>query len=127
MLFTRTELEVLTVQQLKTLCLRYGLRLMASGAYKDNYISTLMAFPLLAIQQIEDGEGLRLPTFEMLQHLGTTLDQMGQSTDHQAALIKASLEGKCMPAPQRWEQEKLLNRYYAKGHLEQAITLLGIQ
>lgn len=127
MLFTRTELEVLTVQQLKVLCLRYGLKPMASGAYKDNYISTLMAFPLLAIQQLEDGDGLRLPTFENLQILGTILDQMGQPTDFQAALIKASLEGKQLQAPQRWEQEKLLNRYHAKHNIEQAITLLGIQ
>jgi len=73
MLFTRTELEVLTVPQLKIMCQRYGLRPLASGAYKDNYISALMAFPLLAIQQLEDGEGLRLPTFENLQILGTIL------------------------------------------------------
>jgi len=52
---------------------------------------------------------------------------MGMPTDHQAALIKASLEGKQMQAPQRWEQEKLLNRYHAKHNIEQAITLLGIQ
>ncbi|WP_235526451.1 hypothetical protein [Nostoc piscinale] len=127
MLFTRTELEVLTVQQLKTLCWRYGLRPLASGAYKDNYISALMAFPLLAIQQMDDGEGLKLPTFEILQHLGTILDQMGQPSDHQAALIKASLEGKYMNPPQRWYQEKLLNRYHAKHNIEQAITLLSIQ
>lgn len=127
MLFTRTELETLTIQQLKVLCQRYGLRPMASGAYKDNYISALMAFPLLAIQQMQDGQGLMLPTFEMLQHLGTILDQMGQPTDHQAALIKASLEGKRMQPPQGWEQEKLLNRYHAKHNIEQAITLLGIQ
>jgi len=127
MLFTRTELETLTVQQLKVLCQRYGLRPLASGAYKDNYIGILMAFPALAIQQIQDGQGLMLPTFEMLQHLGTTLDQMGMPTDHQAALIRVSLEGRRMSVPQRWEQEKLLNRYYAKGHIEQAINLLGMQ
>lgn len=127
MLFTRTELEVLTIPQLKNLCQRYGLRPMASGAYKDNYISALMAFPLLAIQQMEDGQGLRLPSFEVLQAFGTALDQMGLPTDYQAALIKASLEGRRMNPPQRWEQEKLLNRYYAKWHIEETIDLLGIQ
>lgn len=127
MLFTRTELEVLTVQQLRVLCQRYGLRPLASGAYKDNYIGILMAFPALAIQQMTDGQGLQLPSFDVIQTFGTALDQMGLPTDHQAALIKASLEGKRMNPPQRWEQEKLLNRYDAKWHIEETINLLGIQ
>jgi hypothetical protein len=127
MLFTRTELELLTVSQLKVLCQRYGLRPLASGAYKDNYIGILMAFPALAIQQMADGTGLCLPSFDVLQTFGTALDQMGIPTEHQAALIKATLEGKMMLPPMRWEQEKLINRYHAKHNIEQAITLLGIQ
>jgi hypothetical protein len=127
MLFTRTELELLTLPQLKILCHRYGLRPTGSGAYKDNYITTLMAFPLLAIKQMEEGKGLRLPSFVNYQNLGVTLDEMNQPTDEQKALIRISMEGRRMPIPQRYEQEKLLNRYHAKNHLEEVITLLEIQ
>ncbi|MDF5738585.1 MULTISPECIES: hypothetical protein [unclassified Nostoc] len=50
---------------------------------------------------------------------------MNSPTAEQAALIKASLEGKYLSAPSSWEQEKLLNVYKAKLLLEQVINLLA--
>ncbi|WP_413199512.1 hypothetical protein [Nostoc piscinale] len=126
-MFTRTELELLTLAQLKILCNRYGLRSTGSSAYKDNYITTLMAFPLLAIQQMENNKGLRIPSFANYENLSATLDEMNEPTTEQIALIRISMEGRRMQIPQRYQQEKLLHRYHAKNHLEQVITLLGMQ
>ncbi|MCC5640096.1 hypothetical protein LC593_30555 [Nostoc sp. CHAB 5844] len=39
-MFTRTELELLTLAQLKILCNRYGLRPTGSGAYKVGWEAT---------------------------------------------------------------------------------------
>jgi hypothetical protein len=126
-MFTRTELELLTLRQLKILCSRYGLRPTGNPAYKVNYITTLMAFPALAISQMEENRGLRTLSFASYENLGVALDEMNQPTVEQIALIRISMEGRRMEYPARYEQELLLNRYHAKNHLEQAIALLAIK
>ncbi|MBD2439882.1 hypothetical protein [Nostoc sp. FACHB-110] len=98
-MFTRTELELQTVPQLKTLCLRYGLRPTGNPGYKDSYIVTLMAFPLLAINQMEENRGLRRPSFGSYQNLGQALDEMNEPTPEQAALIRISFEGRRIEYP----------------------------
>ncbi|MBD2299452.1 hypothetical protein H6G80_16205 [Nostoc sp. FACHB-87] len=126
-MFTRTELELLTLAQLKILCNRYGLRPTGNPGYKVSYITTLMAFPVLAISQMKDNRGLRIPSFESYQHLSVALDEMNQPTLEQIALIRISMEGRRMEYPARYDQEQLLNRYHAKNYLEQAIALLEIK
>jgi hypothetical protein len=69
--------------------------------------------------------GLRRLSFEAYQNLGAALDEMNSPTDEQSALIKLTMEGKRYPAPQRWEQEKLINLYKAKQKLEEVMDLLG--
>ncbi|MBE9051066.1 hypothetical protein IQ243_11685 [Nostocales cyanobacterium LEGE 11386] len=123
-MFTRTELELLSVPQLKILCNRYGLRPTGNGGYKTNYITSLMAFPVLAIHQLEKGEGLKSPSFASLQEIGSTLDEMGSPTTEQAALLRISFEGRRMTIPARYDQEKLIAIYKAKNHLEEVISLM---
>ncbi|MGI2907358.1 hypothetical protein [Tolypothrix sp. VBCCA 56010] len=65
-------------------------------------------------------------TFKGYQDLGQALDQMGQPTDQQAALIKATMQGKRLEYPHRYDQEPLLNLHKAKMHLEMALDLLNI-
>ncbi|MBE9053067.1 hypothetical protein IQ243_22110 [Nostocales cyanobacterium LEGE 11386] len=126
-MFTRTELELLTIPQLRILCNRYGLRPTGNPGYKTSYITTLMAFPYLALQQLEDGKGLRLLSFGSLQAMSTALDEMNTPTDEQIALIRISLEGRRMSIPDKYNQEKLLSIYRAKLALEQALDFLGMQ
>ncbi|MBH8553598.1 hypothetical protein I8751_14705 [Nostocaceae cyanobacterium CENA357] len=126
-MFTRTELELLTIQQLRILCNRYGLRPTGNSGYKVSYITTLMAFPILALQQLEEGRGLKVPSFINLQVMGTALDEMNTPTDEQIALIRISMEGRRMNYPDRYNQEKLLAMYHAKVHLEEAIDGLSRQ
>lgn len=104
-MFTRTELELLTLPQLKILCNRYGLKPTSSGAYKDNYITALMAFPHLAVQQLVESKGLKKPSFDSCQHLGVALDEMSEPTTEQIALIRISMEGRRMEYTYRYEQE----------------------
>ncbi|MBW4557093.1 MAG: hypothetical protein KME59_14325 [Trichormus sp. ATA11-4-KO1] len=125
-MFTRTELELLTVPQLKILCNRYGLQPTGNPGYKTSYITTLMAFPVLAIHQLEEGKGLKSPSFGSLQEIGTALDEMGSPTPEQSALIRISFEGRRMEIPARYDQEKLLAIYKVKNHLEEVISLLTI-
>ncbi|YAF97054.1 MAG: hypothetical protein AB3A66_05105 [Nodularia sp. CChRGM 3473] len=118
-MFTRTELELLSVPQLKILCNRYGLRPTGNGGYKTNYITSLMAFQVLAIHQLEKGEGLKSPSFASLQ-------EMGSPTTEQAALLRISFEGRRMTIPARYDQEKLIAIYKAKNHLEEVISLMAM-
>ncbi|MBW4614438.1 MAG: hypothetical protein KME21_14430 [Desmonostoc vinosum HA7617-LM4] len=125
-MFTRSELEVLTTAQLRILCARYGIKPTGNSGYKTSYIVSLMAFPQLALQQMKQDRGLRMPGFTAIQSLTTIVDEINSPTDEQAALIKITLEGRRMNYPNRYEQEKLLNLHVAKMRLEQVIGLLKI-
>ncbi|MFN6560781.1 MAG: hypothetical protein RMY28_013495 [Nostoc sp. ChiSLP01] len=124
-MFTRSELEIKTVPELQDLCRRYGIRSTGSAAYKASYITSLMAFPILAIQQMEVGRGLKSPSLTSIQVFGSAIDEMGTPTNEQIALIRITLEGRRMSYPDRFEQERLLNLHLAKMRLEQAIALVS--
>ncbi|MBH8578046.1 hypothetical protein I8752_34910 [Nostocaceae cyanobacterium CENA369] len=124
-MFTRSELEIKTIPELRDLCRRYGLRPTGNAGYKVSWITSLMAFPAIALNQLQEGRGLKRLPFEDFQNIGAALDRMGTPTDEQSALIKISLEGRRMKSPERWEQESLLNLYKAKLLLEQVMDLLG--
>ncbi len=65
-------------------------------------------------------------TFKGFQDLREALDQMGEPTDQQAALIRATMQGKRLEYPHRYDQEALLNLHKAKMHLEVALDLLNM-
>ncbi|MGI2908866.1 hypothetical protein [Tolypothrix sp. VBCCA 56010] len=124
-MFTRSELEIKTIAELRLLCERYGLRPTGKSVQKVSYITSLIAFGAIALNQLQEGKGLRRLSFGSFQFISAALDEMNSPTAEQAALIKASLEGKYLSAPSRWEQEKLLNLYKAKLLLEQVMDLLA--
>ncbi|MFN6476615.1 hypothetical protein [Nostoc sp. DedQUE07] len=124
-MFTRSELEIKTVPELQDLCRRYGIRPTGSAAYKPSYITSLIAFPILAIQQMEVGRGLKSPSLASIQVFSSAIDEMGTPTNEQIALIRITLEGRRMSYPDRFEQERLLNLHLAKMRLEQVIALVS--
>ncbi|RCJ35421.1 hypothetical protein A6770_16640 [Nostoc minutum NIES-26] len=124
-MFTRSELEIKTISELRDLCRRYGIKATGNSGYKTSYIVSLMAFPQIAVSQFKQGKGFRNPDFAAIQVISTAIDEMNSPTDEQAALIKITLEGRRMNYPDRYEQEKLLALHKAKIHLEQAIGLLN--
>ncbi|WP_017654284.1 hypothetical protein [Fortiea contorta] len=123
-MFTRSELEIKTVEELRNLCRRYGVKPTGNPGYKVSYITSLIAFPVLALKQMQESRGLKAPSFGSFQEMGITLDEMGTPTVEQVALIRISLEGRRMSYPQRYEQERLLSLYKAKALLEEIIGLL---
>ena len=124
-MFTRSELEIKTIQELSQLCQRYGIKPSGSRAYKTSYITSLMAFPAIAISQFKQGRGLRALDFADFQAIGRMIEVMETPTDEQAALIKITLEGRRMAYPDRYEQERLLALHQAKMLLERAFALLS--
>ncbi|MEH2067252.1 MAG: hypothetical protein V7K47_03620 [Nostoc sp.] len=126
-MFTRSELEIKTISELRDLCRRYGIKPTGNAGYKTSFIVSLMAFPQLALQQMRQVKGLKTLDFNTMQIISTAIDEMGSPTDEQSALIKITLEGRKMNYPDRYEQEKLLAWHLAKMKLEQAIGLLEMQ
>ncbi len=124
-MFTRTELEIKTLEELHNLCRRYGVKPTGNPGYKVSHITALMAFPVLALKQMKAPKGLKSPTFGSFQEMERALDEMGVPTVEQVALIRISLEGRRMSYPDRYEQEKLLSLYKAKLLLEEAMGLLN--
>ncbi|MCL6751159.1 hypothetical protein KBT16_09295 [Nostoc sp. CCCryo 231-06] len=126
-MFTRSELEIKTIKELRDLCRRYGVKPTGNAGYKTSYIVTLMAFPLLALQQMKLGKGLKSPNFNAIQVISSAIEEMNSPTDEQAALIRITLEGRKMSYPDRYryQQENLLNLHKAKMSLEQAVDLLS--
>lgn len=126
MAFTRSELELLTIPQLGILCRRYGIQPIGKGGQKQSYISALLSFSSIAVQQVEQAKGLTAPTFSQFQELGRILDQMGELTREQQALLRLTLEGYRMEYPARYMQERLLAIYKAKNLLSELIEILMI-
>ncbi|QSJ15554.1 hypothetical protein JYQ62_27535 [Nostoc sp. UHCC 0702] len=124
-MFTRSELEVKTIPELSRLCQRYGIKPTGNRAYKTSYITSLMAFPAIAISQFKQGRGLRALDFADFQAIARMIEVMETPTDEQAALIKITLEGRRMAYPDRYDQERLLNLHQAKMLLERAFALLS--
>jgi hypothetical protein len=124
-MFTRTELELLTIPELRDLCRRYGVPIICNSSGKTGYIALLQAFPQVALQQMRVGKGLRLPDLACMETLAAVVTQIGEPTDQQISLIRISLEGRRMAYPDRFDQEKLLAIYKAKAEIERAIDLLN--
>ncbi|MDF5706791.1 MAG: hypothetical protein PUP90_03675 [Nostoc sp. S4] len=124
-MFTRSELEIKTVPELRDLCRRYGIRPTGSPGLKGSYITSLMSFGIIAIRQMNEGRGLKIPSLASVQVIESAIDEMNTPTDEQAALIKSSLEGRRMSYPDRYEQERLLAWYMVKMKLEEIMALLA--
>lgn len=52
-MFSRSELEGITLQELKALCLRYSIKPTGKAGYRVSYITSLMAFPAIALSQFK--------------------------------------------------------------------------
>jgi hypothetical protein len=125
-MFTRTELEIKTIGELRNLCRRYGVQPLGRGMTKNDCVTPLLAFPEIAIRQMTEGRGLRKPKLELVEAINAAIEQMGEATTEQAAVLKMTLEGRRMSYPSRYDQERLYALYRAKGLLEQVASLLSL-
>jgi hypothetical protein len=125
-MFTRSELEIKTLGELRNLCRRYGIKPIGRGITKADCVTPLLAFGKIAIRQMIEGRGLRKPSVELVEAINEAIEQMGEPTPEQSSVLKATLEGRRMSYPSRYEQEKLYALYRAKGLLEQVSSLLSL-
>ncbi|AFY31504.1 hypothetical protein [Calothrix sp. PCC 7507] len=123
-MFTRTELEVRSIPELRNLCRRYGVNVVGASG-KAGYIALLQSFPQIALQQLRASKRLKLPNLTCMETLATVLSEIGEPTNQQISLIRISLEGRRMSYPDRFDQEKLLAIYKARMEIERAIALLN--
>ncbi|QSJ19350.1 hypothetical protein JYQ62_11880 [Nostoc sp. UHCC 0702] len=124
-MFRRSELEAMTLQELKDLCLRYSIKPTGNAGYKVSHITSLIAFPQIALLQLKQGRGIKSPSFGSIQSIGEALDEMSEPTDEQMALIRVSLEGRRMEYQERYEQERLYTLYKVKLLLSEVVNLLS--
>ena len=124
-MFSRSELEGMTLQELKALCLRYSIKPTGNAGYRVSYITSLMAFPAIALSQFKQGKGIKFLSFGSIQSIGEALDEINSLTEEQMALIRISLEGRKMSYPERYEQQRLYTLYKIKLLLSEVINLLN--
>jgi hypothetical protein len=105
-MFTRSELEVRSIPELRNLCSRYGIGVVGASG-KVGYIALLQSFGQIALQQLRADQGLTLPNLTCMETLGTVLTEIGEPTDQQISLIRISLEGRRMSYPDRFDQESV--------------------
>jgi hypothetical protein len=75
-MFTRSELEIKTLGELKGLCKQYGLKPLGNPSYKTGWIDVLLTFAAIALRQMKgEREGLRRMTFKSYQDLGQAIDK----------------------------------------------------
>lgn len=124
-MFTKPELETLSLEQLRELAIMYGVQPTGNPDFRANWISSLIRIPFTAVKQVEQGRGLIAPPLASFQALGKILNEFGEPTDEQVSLIRMTLDGRWMPYPERYDQVKLLHLYKAKALLASVIDLLG--
>ena len=125
-MFTRSELEIKTLGELRNLCRRYGIKPIGRGITKGDCVTPLVTFGEIAIRQMTEGRGLKKPRLELIEAINEAIEKMGEPTTEQSAVLKATLEGRRMTYPQRYDQERLYALYRAKGLLEQVSSLLSV-
>ena len=124
-MFSRSELEALTLQELKALCWRYSVKPTGNASYKSNYIVSLLALPQMAISQFDQGKGIKQPTYKQVLDLGEMLDTIGELTDEQMALVRLTQDKKWLDLPQRYKQEEIYRLYRIKLLLTEAYSLIN--
>ncbi|NMF66924.1 hypothetical protein DP115_30925 [Brasilonema octagenarum UFV-OR1] len=124
-IFTRIELETKSLLELTALCNQYGLKAHDDPLLRASWSTVLLSFPHIAISQMQREVGLKYLGRDGIESLIVAYNALGLPTREQAALIKASSQGRTMPMPYKLEQHKLLALYEAKVNLDKAISLLS--
>ena len=125
-MFNRSELEALTLQQLRALCWRYSVKPTGNSGYKSNYIVALLALPEIALSQFNQGKGIKQLSYKRVLDIGEALDEIGELTDEQMALIRFSQDRKWLDSPdRRYKQEEIYKLYRIKLLLTEVFSLLN--
>lgn len=125
-MLSRDELEKLGLDELRNLARRYGIQPVGKVTEPESWIRMLLAFPRLAIDQTRDGVGLRSPGVNCYFLMGTASDMVGNATDYQMALIRATQMNEWVTDDEdRYYQEKLMQLWEIKQAILLALETLN--
>lgn len=129
-MLNRTELEAKTLPELIQLCQIYGIRPEGNISDRNSCIKVLSNFPRQAILEFRKGRGLQYPKLnEVYNSLFAILRQLGQPTDAQLALMRATLQGQRIDKSteayyQAYYQTQMFRLWYIRQLIQQVLTLL---
>ena len=125
-MLSRDALQQLTLEELQELGRVYGVQPVGSYGKEETWITVLSKFPYKAIDQMRDGIGLRSPGINAYHLLTQVLDMLGEPTDSQMALVRATQKDERLDDEQ-WEfyQMKLYELYRIRLLLQQIVKILA--
>ncbi|MBD2431823.1 MULTISPECIES: hypothetical protein [Fischerella] len=125
-MLSREYLEKLELEELQSLAKSYGVQPIGNYVKREAWINVLANFPYKAIDQMKDGIGLHSPGMNAYFMLTTVLDMLGEPTDSQLALIRATRKDEWL-VDEQWQfyQHKLNELYTIKTMLQQIVKMLA--
>ncbi|PMB18653.1 hypothetical protein [Fischerella thermalis] len=125
-MLSRESLRNLSLPQLQQLGRKYGIQPLGNWGQTEAWVNMLAAFPYKAIDQMRDGVGIHSPGIEAYHAINVALDLLGQPTNTQKALIRATKNNEWLEDEHsRRYQQKLLDLWSVKLMLEQCQQLLA--
>lgn len=125
-MFTRSELESKSRLELTILAGKYGIKPVGNPGYKNSWIVAILANTELACNQYEQGQGVKAPKFTLWDCIHQLVDEIGEPTDEQIALIKMMAEGKTPENKHHWKAERILTLWKIRRLLQRVENLIEL-
>lgn len=124
-MMTREQLESLSLEDLKAIAKHYRIQPLGNHDKAESWMNVLLRFPYRAIDQMREGVGLRSPGNHAVLYLEYMLNLIGEPTDSQFALIRATQNDEWLQ-DEDWQfyQQKLFEIYRVKLLLKEALKIL---
>jgi hypothetical protein len=124
-MLSREQLQSLSLEDLKAIAKHYRIQPLANHDQAVSWMNVLLRFPYRAIDQMHDGVGLRSPGNNVVFYLKYMLNLIGEPTDSQLALIRATQNDEWLKG-EEWQfyQEKLFELYRVRLLLKEALKIL---
>ncbi|BAZ66408.1 MAG: hypothetical protein KME28_08225 [Pelatocladus maniniholoensis HA4357-MV3] len=124
-MLSREQLELLSLEDLQAIGKDYGIQPVGNYSKRELWIRAIARFPYQAIDQMRDGVGMHHPGINAYYLLTQVLDMIGEPTDSQKALLKASdCEQWLQDQQWRFYQEKMQDLHRTTILIRNAIKLL---
>ncbi|WP_315791512.1 hypothetical protein [Fischerella sp. JS2] len=118
-------MQSLFLEDLKAIAKHCQIQPLGNQDQAESWINVLLRFPYRAIDQMRDGVGLRSPGNNAVLYLKYILNLIGEPTDNQFALIRATQNDEWLKG-EEWQfyQEKLFELYRVRLLLKEALKIL---
>jgi hypothetical protein len=111
-MISRTELEQLTLAELKELGRLYCIEPVSDFNDRESWIRVLSTFGEVAMKQLDESIGIKEPNVSVYWMLETALDCIGKATAAQQAVIRAYELGRSFGDAHRRRRQQKLHTYW---------------